>query len=256
MPGGRWMRRPRWPRDRPRSRSSSGRRCRRPRRRCASAGRPPPMIGRGSARTCSASGPGPVAGRRPCRRRRPGTSNRSLVDRDRVGPAGPGPRRRRQLERLVERHDDHPGALPGNEREGDVQGHVAEPQDHLGVGRPRALRDAQGRLGDLPVHRAGGRDRGAEGREPGQREAVCRWRVRVDREPASLELEATERRGGTVVVDVRDAHRSGSSPSARRGTPASTSTRSSSSPSGSLVSCRGTSPSRTATSAAGRGSSG
>ena len=139
----------------------------------------------------------------------------------------PGPRRRRQLGCVVARGDRHAGPLPGDDVPGDLARYVASIHHELVVRRAQPLRDRQGRVGHVPVHRAGLRDRRAEGTEPRQRPA-CTSMASMSRpiEPASIELGATDRRRGTVVVVVGNAHRQARRRSGRAATPGSTSTRS------------------------------
>ena len=154
----------RWPRSRTRSRSSSGRRCRRRARPCGSAGRPRPTIGRGSAHTGSASARGSGAGRRPWRRRRRGSADRSLT----IGTAWGLRVRARDGAGNWGDWSNATTITPARYQETSTKvtyrGTWRSLRTVVGVGRPRALRDAQGRLGQLPVHGPGGRDRGAEGR--------------------------------------------------------------------------------------------
>ncbi len=173
-------------RRRTRSRSSSARRWRRrPRPSSVSAGRPPPTTARASAPTACRQRPGSGAwttavgrDRRP--ERRPDRCDLSHG----LRLPRPRPRRRRQLGR---RGRPRRPITPARYQETTSAG---RPTAGRGSASTRArrrpagrepLRDRAGRVGHVPVHRPGLRDRRAEGTDPRQRQAVRRRRLRLDR---------------------------------------------------------------------------
>ena len=135
---------------------------------------------------------------------------------------------------------------------GDLARDVASIRHELVVRRVQPLRHRQGCVGHVPVHRAGLRDRLAEGTEPGQRPPVRRRRLYLDHRPPPIELDAADHRRGTIMVVVGNAQRpprlardARALPDRRRRVPGPALT----------LSCRGRSSPNTAPAAAARGSS-
>ncbi len=79
------------------------------------------------------------------------------------------------------------------------------------------------RVGRVRLHRPLDRHRGAQERHPGERQGLCRWRVRPDRQPVPGDGPGPGRGLRHVVGDDRRPHGQARRRSARPGAPGSTS---------------------------------